>query len=108
MLKLQIKCQYDRHCLHEQTHWTEFDCFSLCRDLDIISLTGRIDWVRTGILMVILNKRILTGAERYFMVFLREAAQHRYASWNGKCTVFSAYSHGRSELWPVMRGVYIS
>ena len=95
MHKRLLMWQYEGFRVYERQRWTEFDSYSLCRDLKIIAGDGKIDWVRIGMLMDILDQRGLSSSEKRLRSFLRDVAQYKYAWWDGRRVRLSEYPHGR-------------
>lgn len=95
MHKRLLMWQYEGFRVYERQRWTEFDSYSLCRDLKIIAGDGKIDWVRIGMLMDILDQRSLSSSEKSLRSFLRDVAQYKYAWWDGHQVQLSEYPHGR-------------
>ena len=95
MHKRLLMWQYEGFRVSERQRWTEFDSYSLCRDLKIIAGDGKIDWVRIGMLMDVLDRDGLSSSEKSLKSFLRDVAQHKYAWWDGQRVRLSEYPHGR-------------
>ena len=97
--KRLLMWQYEGFRVFERAHWTEFDSYSLCRDLKIIAGDGKIDWVRIGMLMDILmdiqEQRTLSSTEKSLRSFLFDVAQRKYAWWDGRQARLLEYPHGR-------------
>ena len=86
---------------HKKT-WTEHDSYALCRSLDMILPTGRVDWVQCGRMTDVLSSRRLSESEARFKAFLMRIVMFRYAWWDGQRVCSSDSPRGQAETCRLM------